>query len=65
MHHALVELIRARLFEIVREPEALFWMFVFPVLMAVALGIAFPSRTVDTVIVGVVDGPMPLERPRC
>jgi len=56
-HHALVELIRARLFEIVREPEALFWMFVFPVLMAVALGIAFPSRTVDTVIVGVLEGP--------
>ena len=57
MYSALVELIRARLLEIVREPEALFWMFVFPVLMAVALGIAFPSRTVDTVIVGVVDGP--------
>ena len=40
-----------------REPEALFWMFVFPVLMAIALGIAFPSRTTDTVIVAVVDGP--------
>ena len=57
VYPALVELIRARLFEIVREPEALFWMFVFPVLMAVALGIAFPSRTVDTVIVGVVESP--------
>jgi ABC-2 type transport system permease protein len=54
---ALLELTRVRLLEVVREPEALFWMFVFPVIMAVALGIAFPSRTTDTVIVGVVDGP--------
>ena len=54
---ALLELTRVRLLEVVREPEALFWMFVFPVIMAVALGIAFPSRTTDTVIVGIVDGP--------
>jgi ABC-2 type transport system permease protein len=52
---ALVELTRARLLEVFREPEALFWMFVFPVLMAVALGLAFPTRTVDTVVVGVVE----------
>jgi ABC-2 type transport system permease protein len=54
---ALLELTRVRLLEVVREPEALFWMFVFPVIMAIALGIAFPSRTTDTVIVGIVDGP--------
>ena len=36
-------------------------MFVFPVLMAVALGIAFPSRTVDTVIVGVAEVQTPLD----
>ena len=54
---AIVELTRARLLEVFREPEALFWMLVFPVLMALALGVAFPSRTVDTVIAGVVDGP--------
>ena len=53
----LLELTRTRLLEVVREPEALFWMFVFPVLMAIALGIAFPSRTADTVIAAVVDGP--------
>src|SRR4051794_5410461 len=53
----LLELTRTRLLEVVREPEALFWMFVFPVLLAIALGIAFPSRTVDTIIVGVVEGP--------
>ena len=55
--HPLLELTRARLLEVVREPEALFWMFVFPVIMAVALGVAFPSRTTDAAIVGVVDRP--------
>jgi ABC-type multidrug transport system permease subunit len=55
--HPLLELIRTRLLEVVREPEALFWMFIFPILMAVALGIAFPSRTTDTAIVALIDGP--------
>lgn len=41
---ALMELTRARVLEFVREPEAVFWVFVFPVLMAVALGIAFRSQ---------------------
>jgi len=53
---ALVELTRTRMLEVWREPEALFWMFVFPILMAVALGLAFPSRTSDLAIVGLVDG---------
>ncbi|HSL83482.1 MAG TPA: ABC transporter permease, partial [Thermoanaerobaculia bacterium] len=38
---SLKELTRARILEFVREPEAIFWVFVFPVLLAVALGIAF------------------------
>ena len=36
--HPLVELTRARLVEFVREPEAVFWVFVFPVLLALATG---------------------------
>ena len=36
----LVELTRTRLLEFVREPEAVFWVFVFPVLLALALGLA-------------------------
>lgn len=40
----LLELTRVRLLEFFREPGALFWVFVFPVLLAVALGIAFRSR---------------------
>jgi ABC-type multidrug transport system permease subunit len=39
--HPLVELTWARLKEFLREPEAIFWVFVFPILLALALGIAF------------------------
>jgi len=45
--HPLAELTRARLLEFAREPEAVFWVFVFPVLLAVALGIAFRSKPAD------------------
>lgn len=40
-YHPLVELTLVRLREFVREPEAVFWVFVFPVLLTCALGIAF------------------------
>jgi len=36
---------RFRLF--FREPEAVFWIFIFPILMAVGLGIAFRNRPPD------------------
>ena len=40
-YHPLVELTLTRVREFTREKEALFWVFVFPVLLAFALGIAF------------------------
>jgi ABC-type multidrug transport system permease subunit len=49
----LVELTRARIYEFVREPEAIFWAFVFPIAMVIALGIAFPSTGESPVVVGV------------
>src|SRR5512142_2707723 len=55
--HPLVALTRTRLLEFVREPEALFWVFMFPVLMALVLGFAFRDRPPDPVPVGIVDGP--------
>ena len=55
--HPLVELTLARVREFVREPEALFWTFVFPILMALALGVAFRGGGGDPVRVGVMDGP--------
>ncbi|MCH2108432.1 MAG: ABC transporter permease [Polyangiaceae bacterium] len=42
--HPLLELIRTRLREFYREPAVVFWVFGFPLLMAVGLGIAFRSK---------------------
>jgi ABC-2 type transport system permease protein len=41
---------RFRLF--LREPEAVFWVFIFPILLAVGLGIAFRNRPADVLPVG-------------
>lgn len=48
------ELIKARLREFYREPGIVFWVFGFPLLMAMGLGLAFRSRTPELPIVGVV-----------
>lgn len=42
--HALWQLTLVRFREFVREPEALFWVFAFPILLAAGLGIAFRNR---------------------
>jgi ABC-2 type transport system permease protein len=47
----------SRLRELVREPEALFWVYGFPILMTLALGIAFRSQPVQQIVVDVVDNP--------
>jgi ABC-type multidrug transport system permease subunit len=54
--HPLAELTLARLRELVREPEILFWAFVFPVVMSVALAVAFPGQGSQQVRVGIVTG---------
>ena len=51
----LVELTLSRFREFVREPEAIFWVFAFPLIMTCALGIAFRSRGSEPVIAGVVE----------
>jgi ABC transporter DrrB family efflux protein len=56
-YNPLVELTLARFREFLREPEAVFWVFAFPVIMTCALGIAFRSRGEEPVIVGVVEQP--------
>jgi ABC-2 type transport system permease protein len=53
---ALAELTLARVRELVREPEAVFWVFVFPILLAGILALAFRSRTPEPLPVAVVAG---------
>jgi ABC-2 type transport system permease protein len=51
---ALVELTLVRLREFVREPEAMFWVFGFPLLLALGLGIAFRNRPPESIRIGVL-----------
>ena len=54
MNKALRELIIVRFREFMREPEALFWVFIFPVLMAAGLGLAFRNRPAEVLTIGAV-----------
>lgn len=40
----LLELVRCRVLEFLREPEAVFWVYGFPVVMVLALGLAFRAQ---------------------
>ena len=55
--NALRELTVAKVKEFIREPEAVFWVFLFPVLLAVVLGFAFREKPPDRIPIGVVSGP--------
>lgn len=50
-------LLKARLLELKREPEVVFWVFVFPLLLALGLGIAFRNKPADAASIVVVAGP--------
>jgi len=52
--HPLVQLTLVRFLEFTREPEALFWVFVFPLLLAAGLGIAFRNRPAEVLRIAVV-----------
>ena len=49
---SLYQLTLTRMKLTLREPEAIFWIFVFPILLAVGLGIAFRNRPPDVLPVG-------------
>src|SRR3982751_1661086 len=51
---ALAQLTLARFREFLREPEAVFWTFAFPVILAFGLGVAFRNKPADVLVVGVV-----------
>jgi ABC-2 type transport system permease protein len=50
-------LLAARMKELWREPEVIFWVFVFPLLLALGLGIAFRDKPAEASPVVVVAGP--------
>jgi ABC-2 type transport system permease protein len=52
--HPLVQLTLVRFREFLREPEALFWTFGFPLLLAAGLGLAFRNTPAETASIGVV-----------
>jgi ABC-2 type transport system permease protein len=51
-HSSLFQLTIVRFKLTFREPEAVFWIFVFPILLAIGLGIAFRNRPADVLPVG-------------
>jgi ABC-type multidrug transport system permease subunit len=52
--HPLFQLTLVRFREFIREPEALFWVFGFPLLLAAGLGLAFRNTPAEVLTVGVV-----------
>jgi ABC-type multidrug transport system permease subunit len=58
----IVELALARTKEFLREKEAMFWVFGFPLILALALGFAFREKPPDRIPVGVVAGPNAQQR---
>src|SRR5262245_47579341 len=51
--HPLVELTLARMREFLRQPEAVFWVFGFPLLLAFSLGIAFRNTAPEKLPIAV------------
>ena len=55
----MIQLTLVRFREFIREPEAVFWTFIFPILLAAGLGLAFRQRGPEKVQVGVVTSSVP------
>src|SRR5438552_17806046 len=54
--HPMFQLALSRMREFSREPEAVFWVFGFPIVLAFALGLAFRNTGPGKLQVGVVAG---------
>jgi ABC-2 type transport system permease protein len=52
LDHPQVQLTLVRFREFWREPEAVFWVFVFPILLAAGLGVAFRNRPAERLNIG-------------
>jgi ABC-type polysaccharide/polyol phosphate export permease len=56
-YSALWQIIVTRVKEFFRHPSAIFWVYIFPVLMAIVLGMAFENPNAETFIVDVQSAP--------
>lgn len=52
--NSLAQLTLVRFREFLREPEAVFWVFLFPIILAAGLGLAFRNRPAEVLKVGAV-----------
>ena len=50
-------LLGARMLELAREREVVFWVFVFPLLLALGLGLAFRNKPEDRTSIAIIAGP--------
>src|SRR5215813_10758809 len=51
-----VHVLDVRMKELRREPEVIFWVFGFPLLLALGLGIAFRNKPAERTSVAIVSG---------
>jgi ABC-2 type transport system permease protein len=54
---AFTHLVIVRMKELKREPEVVFWVYGFPLLLALGLGIAFRNKPADITSIAIVQGP--------
>src|SRR4051812_16234986 len=54
--HPVVQLTLMRIRELVREPGVLFWIFGFPILISVGLGLAFRTKGPEAPTVAALPG---------
>ena len=52
----LAQLVLARVREFYRQPETIFWVYGFPIILAIGLGIAFRQSPAEQVLVDVLEG---------
>ncbi len=53
---SVIQLFLARFREFIRQPEAVFWSYIFPLVMMIALGMAFRNEPMEKIHVFVEDG---------
>lgn len=56
-YYPLWQIVVTRVKEFYRYPSAIFWVYVFPILMAVVLGVAFQNQNAEQFQVDIIDAP--------